>query len=43
MQTASNQQKTRQLSSLPTALAMGLKLQKLKVKWQSHIFAHRQV
>jgi len=35
--------KTHQLSSLPNTLATGLKLQKLKVKCQSHIFAHRQV
>jgi len=35
--------KTQQLSSLPNALATGLILQNLKVKWQSHILAHRQV
>jgi len=35
--------KTRQVSSLPNALATGLKLQKLRVNWQSLIFAHRQV
>jgi len=34
--------KTQQLSSLPNALATGLKLQKM-VEWQSHIFAHWQV
>jgi len=41
--TSKDVSKTRQLSSLPNALATGLKLQKLKAKWQSHIFAHRQV
>jgi len=32
--------KTRRVSSPPNTLAMGFKLQKLRVNWQSHIFAH---